>query len=453
MTDLGLPANAPTNLLTNPGFESGLTGWSTQPGGGVGFSNPAPFQGSEYFSGGTSSVAFASQTINLIAAGYTAAQIDSSNFMLLFGGRIRSAAGGSNPSVNSVIITFLDGSSNSLGTSTATATNVSTYWELVGNRIAIPIGTRQIVYRFESDLQSGAANDGYLDNAFLALTSSTYSSDQGAWGFTVQDPAASVTTRIALRSPDLYVNWIDTASNTIRWQTYGNLGTGSGPLLVRIDLMQDTVNGPILLKNITPDTSDTGTYSWLPSSSGIAFGTYGLRIQVSLVGQPMVVDRSQETFTVPENGHSYYVNDTSTSGDQYTSAVGSNRNTGRLPSAPKPDINVLLNLYSLGGGDTLYVDNGIYPLFTPIVISAAAGIGDDQGFTLTGPTTTGTTATLQFADALTVAPLISLNDANLVTLSNLTLSGRSMAYMPATKARTSSSGISPPMPIRSMVSI
>ena len=67
------------------------------------------------------------------------------------------------------------------------------------------------------------------------------------------------------------------------------------------------------------------------------YGTYGLRIEVSLVSDPAVFDRSTETFTVPENGSTYYVNDGSTANDQYTTAAGSNRNDGKLPSAPKPN--------------------------------------------------------------------------------------------------------------------
>ena len=41
--------------------------------------------------------------------------------------------------------------------------------------------------------------------------------------------------------------------------------------------------------------------------------------------------------------------------------------------------------YSLGPTDTLFVDTGVYALFGPVLISGTVGIGDDQGFVMTGP--------------------------------------------------------------------
>ena len=38
---------------------------------------------------------------------------------------------------------------------------------------------------------------------------------------------------------------------------------------------------------------------------------------------------------VPENTSTFYVNDGSTQGDEFTTAVGSNRNSGKLPGAPQ----------------------------------------------------------------------------------------------------------------------
>ena len=51
-----------------------------------------------------------------------------------------------------------------------------------------------------------------------------------------------------------------------------------------------------------------------------------------------------------------YVNDASTANDQYTAAAGSNRNDGKLPSQPLPDIdNVLRHLRTAGA---IEVSNG-----------------------------------------------------------------------------------------------
>lgn len=133
---------------------------------------------------------------------------------------------------------------------------------------------------------------------------------------------------LGIRTPDLYTNWVQNDPLQILWNSFGNVTATP----VQIDLYQDGPNGPQFLTTITSSTPDTGEYTWTASTSGINFGTYNLRIQISLVGDPAVFDRSTETFTVPENTTTFYVNDSSTVGDQYTTAPGSNRNDGRLPS-------------------------------------------------------------------------------------------------------------------------
>ncbi|KKL13362.1 hypothetical protein LCGC14_2526520, partial [marine sediment metagenome] len=117
----------------------------------------------------------------------------------------------------------------------------------------------------------------------------------------------------------------------------------------------------------------------------------------------------------------FYVNDADTTDDEYTTAPGSNRNTGKLADRPKPYPNNVLRIYTLGANQTLLTDTGSYALFDPTVVSETAGIGDDEGFVWTGPTGEGRTAELWHANPLTVASLIELNDADLVTIRHLTL--------------------------------
>src|SRR5262249_54876968 len=89
-TDLGQPSYH-VNLLTNPGFESGLTGWTVTPSGRVLTSNPAPFAGANYFSACSNAVASVEQTVDLLTQGITANDIDTKNLSAVFGGRVRSA--------------------------------------------------------------------------------------------------------------------------------------------------------------------------------------------------------------------------------------------------------------------------------------------------------------------------------------------------------------------------
>ena len=226
---------------------------------------------------------------------------------------------------------------------------------------------------------------------------------------------------IALQSPDLYVDAIRGKSLAIRWESFNNVD-GSP---VKIDLYQDTPDGPAFLATIVASTADDGEFLWTPSTSGIAFGTYGLRIQVSWAKNPVVLDRSQEPFTVPEDGTDFFVDDGSNAGDQYTpNGVGDNRHTGKISSAPKPYATNLLRVYDLTAGSRLFIDTGSYSMIDPVAVSGSVdlGLGLDQGFLITGPTNAAAVAELFPAiPGDRSRALIELNDADGVTVAHLTL--------------------------------
>jgi len=73
----------------------------------------------------------------------------------------------------------------------------------------------------------------------------------------------------------------------------------------------------------------------------------------------------------------YYVNDDSTIGDVYCSAVGDDAKDGMSAATPKPTIQAIIDAYGLVAGDTVYVDAGTY--VENIVIGGA-----DSGLTLQG---------------------------------------------------------------------
>ena len=247
----------------------------------------------------------------------------------------------------------------------------------------------------------------------------TFAPDQGAYGNTALESQQNAAAHIALRFPDLYTDWEENASHEILWNTYNNASSAQ----VRIDLYQDGPSGPQFLKNITLGAPDTGSYAWAPAQSGIAYGTHGLRIEISLVGSPNVFDRGTESFAVPENTNTFFVNDSTVSPGGLTTAPGSNRNTGKLASSPKPYPNNILRIYTLNANQSLSVDAGDYPLLAPLVISNTSGLGDDEGFTFTGPTTAATPAVLHLANPLALAPVVEITGADFVTMTNLTLQG------------------------------
>ncbi|MHC4179202.1 MAG: right-handed parallel beta-helix repeat-containing protein, partial [Planctomycetota bacterium] len=162
----------------------------------------------------------------------------------------------------------------------------------------------------------------------------------------------------------------------------------------------------------------------------VDFGTYGLRIQISHSDNPVILNRSTETFTVPEDGNVYWVDDLSNVDDEYTPGaigvnIGDNRNTGKLATAPKPNPVNLVRVYDLGAGDVVNIDTGVYPLIDEIRVSGSTdlGLGLDEGFTLRGPMA-DPTLEVRFVTAIPGArpdTLVEVNDADFVTLQNLTL--------------------------------
>ncbi len=409
------------NLLVNGGFEAGLTGWIASPSGATRYTAPAPWEGTQYFFASTNPVTTLDQRVDLVAAGVLPSEIDTKSLALVFGARARSADEQRNDA-GVVTLTFFDDNLVVLKTVTVKAQNVGDRWELIGERTAIPVGTRSLNYRLTAVRHSGSTNDVYLDEAFLFVLPNIVQPNLGADGHTYVEAQQNTHPHLLLRSPDLYKDWHRDVPLKIRWDSYGN--TSGAP--VRIDLYQDGPNGPRFLLNIASAAPDSGEYTWLAVNSGLDFGTYGLRIRVALVGNETISDRSTEPFTIPENTTTFYVNDGSTANDEYVSAAGSNRHTGRLPDRPKPYPNNILRIYAVGPTHTLFVDNGNYPALYPTVISPVADVGDDAGFVFTGPTDASRVARLSPANPLRPSPVLELHDADFTTLRHFELFGGTM---------------------------
>ncbi len=277
------------------------------------------------------------------------------------------------------------------------------------------MGTRSIRFRFEAVRRSGATNDVFLDHAFVSIESRTRKVDLGARGNTSED--ILVAPHIEVTSPDLYKDWERSKPIDIRWESTGN--TEGSPVI--IDLWRDTASGPQYVTQISSGTPDDGSFNWIAANSGVNFATYGLRVEVSLAVNRTIVDRSSESFTVPEDTNTFFVNDRVLAGDEYTSAAGNNRNTGKLADRPKPYPNNVLRIYSLGASQTLSVDSGSYPLLYPLVVSNILGVGDDEGFLFQGAEDHDTT--FSHANPFTTAAMLELDNADFLTLRNVKLEG------------------------------
>ena len=241
--DQGVPADY-VNLLTNPGFESDLAGWTqVNINGTVVTTAPGAHEGTKFYKPGTTEEGYIEQVVDLLGPTVTTGAIDGQDLELVFGARIRAAA--ETPRDRGAIeIRFLDGTNAVIGSATRVdATNTTNRWELVGGRIDIPVGARKVVYRFIADReQTSGTADAYLDGAFVYVRSEAQGTDLGAYGNTSLDTPRANTPRIELRYPDLYADLEKDKPLTIRWESFGNASESP----VRVELWQDGPNGPAL---------------------------------------------------------------------------------------------------------------------------------------------------------------------------------------------------------------
>ncbi len=82
--------------------------------------------------------------------------------------------------------------------------------------------------------------------------------------------------------------------------------------------------------------------------------------------------QTETLFAIKNDPLSYYLNDASTNGDIYCSAIGTSTNTGLTTNSPMNSLSSLLARYKIEHGDTIYVDTGIYPLSSTLAISVPA---------------------------------------------------------------------------------
>ena len=139
---------------------------------------------------------------------------------------------------------------------------------------------------------------------------------------------------------------------------------------VNIDFSYDA--GTNWIRIATNRPVHTGQYLWDTSTEPLAI-TPIARWRLLKVGDTNVYDVTDNSFAL--NGpFSFYVNDSSTNCDVYTTAPGSDANLGIYPSIPKSTLKSVVETWDLDGGDTVYIDTGFYGLSTNDLVS----IGDSD---------------------------------------------------------------------------
>lgn len=220
------------NLLVNPSFETGTGGWQANPASNVRGTSPAPHDAASYFVSADQSFDSISQTVDLVAAGYSAAQLDSQSFSIVFGGRVRSQVAGKNRS--RIELVLLNAVGQEIGRVSSGDSLVSDRWNLLGERVPLVAGTRSLRYEFLATQLDHSNSQAYFDMASMRLLPASFAPDLGAMSGDASNAAGVTQTQIAMRSPDLYVDWERDRPHDIRWETFANATLAP----VKIDLYQ-----------------------------------------------------------------------------------------------------------------------------------------------------------------------------------------------------------------------
>ena len=257
-----------------------------------------------------------------------------------------------------------------------------------------------------SDLEPG--NNGGLANL-------------GAYGNTAL-ASESRAQYIEVVYPEFYTDIEINDGQIIQWRTYDSNEVGlelSGNVDIDLVLSDGT---KVLDLGFAPATDKQ--FVWNVNAGDITpdYDTR-YRVQISWVGDTAVSDSTREPFTIVPDTVEFYSDDfTSNEGDQYTpSAVGDNRNTGKLATAPKRSILALFDNYDLNPLDVVYVDAGSNYLLRNLVISGELGVGDDEGVVIQGPG--NASAFFDRWDPAAGRYAIDIADGDFVTISGLTISG------------------------------
>ncbi len=185
--------------------------------------------------------------------------------------------------------------------------------------------------------------------------------------------------------------------------------TVTGGQGINLNLVNDTYTPAILsgieLTRLNPEGtanptvdlaySTNGGMNWMPIASGVSMDSFGAgnyswtipthaptgdNYLVSVTSdQATTVGGTSAPFTVANSGNLYYVNDSSSSGDVFTTAPGNNANDGKTAATPMASLAALLAAYTMHPGDIISIDSGTYNGVRNIVLGP-----NDSGIAIEG---------------------------------------------------------------------
>jgi hypothetical protein len=183
---------------------------------------------------------------------------------------------------------------------------------------------------------------------------------------------------------------------------------------VDLDLSTDSgAHWSTVATGLALDHFGQGSYLWTagPETTG---NTALFRVRARDGSQPS--DVSDAPFLIANSGQDFFVNDGSTAGDVFMTAIGDNTNSGKSPDRPMASIAALVAAYDLAPGDVIHVDTGIYHLVKNIVLTAG-----DSGVRIEGPAASA--PILDRGNQSSGSYVIDLQHASDVTLTRLAVTG------------------------------
>ncbi|MBI2478618.1 MAG: right-handed parallel beta-helix repeat-containing protein, partial [Planctomycetia bacterium] len=150
------------------------------------------------------------------------------------------------------------------------------------------------------------------------------------------------------------------------------------------------VTWQIVAADVPLDQYGHGQFGWqVPTAWETSGNTAHVRVRVADVG----TDVSDAPFLITNGAAAFYVNiagDSGSSDNEYATAAGDNRASGKSPAAPMASLWALLRSYDLEPGDVIYVDSGRY--LEPDTLRIVA---EDSGISIQGPVQIGHKAILE----------------------------------------------------------
>ena len=139
---------------------------------------------------------------------------------------------------------------------------------------------------------------------------------------------------------------------TLRWLARGEATN------YMVDLAYSADGGTSWTSIAQSVSASAETYSWTSTTyQSSVFGSW----RVQSTNDATVLDTNDVYFALRNESLAFYVNDASTNGDVYCSAVGDDElNTGVDGAHPMATISKVLDTYDIEPGDTIYVDTGDY---------------------------------------------------------------------------------------------